>query len=399
MLMRILHVHCYYSQRGGEDTIFETEEAWVASNFVGMRFTERNEQSTKGAIQFLLSIFNLRQQKRLNKVLDDFQPNVVHLHNLHFGLGPSIINTIAKKNIPMVMTLHNYRLICPSATLVIKGVIDDISIRQSFPWTAILNKAYRDSYFFTFYLAFVNYIHNLNGTWNKLSKVIVLTEFAKELFTKSKVRIDADKFVVKPNFLVDEASRFAAYERGAHFLYVGRLTAEKGIIPLLDAFSSMQDCNIRIAGEGPLLYQVKAYEKRCPNIQYIGRLNKDTLYKEISQCKALIFPSLWFEGLPTVIIEAFMMSTPVISSDLGAMRTMVRNGVNGFLYDVSDVRHLIEGVIHFNDLSQKAVDKLRFSARKTYEEIYSLERVEVTMNLIYNELVGIKTQDNVRNYD
>src|SRR5690606_25819144 len=153
------------------------------------------------------------------------------------------------------------------------------------------------------------------GTWHMVDRYIVLTDFAKQLFVNSSLGIEAEKFVVKPNFV--ENGPKTSTPRGNHLLFAGRLTPETGVQDMLDAIAGT-DHMLQIAGDGPLKDQVVETARISPNITYLGSLDRSALNQALTECSALLFPSIWYEGLPMILIEAFAAGTPVITSDLGA---------------------------------------------------------------------------------
>lgn len=391
--MKILFVHTSYRLKGGEDSVFATEQAMLAEQHDVLRLTYANEMGLKGAYQFLSSIWNVGAARRLEKALDEFKPDVVHIHNFHFALGPLAIRTCKKKRVPTVITLHNYRLLCPSAILQHNGEIFTTSLSESFPWTAISRKVYRNSLFQTFWLAFVTWFHKKAGTWNYPDKYILLTDFAKNLFLKSNLNLDSSKFAVKPNF-VDETRVAHLPSRGIHFLFIGRLAEEKGLRVLLDAFTGT-DLQLKIAGRGDLLEEVKSACKLNSNIQYLGELDKPAVLDAMSQCTALVFPSTWFEGMPMTILEAFSLGTPVIASNIGAMQTIISDGINGLHFTAGDPADLRRILVQWAKIQESERENYEANAYQTFCKKYSKAKNEAQLVEIYESVISNATLMNV----
>lgn len=382
--MRVLIIHNFYREKGGEDKVFQEESALIGNSENVMTLTFRNEGGWKGAWQFLISPWNLSACRKVRRTVREFRPDVVHLHNWHFASGPAIIRTVHGEKVPIVLTLHNYRLVCPSATLLDGGRIFTESIHAGFPWKAVFKGLYRGSRFQTFWLALTVRSHRAMGTWNQVDRYIALTSFARDLFIGSTLGVPADRFVVKQNFVRCAVS--TSGPRDDHFLFVGRLTEEKGILPLLKAFSGT-DRRIVIAGDGPLKGQVEAAAKKHPNISYLGALSGDQVLQQMRACTALVFPSIWYEGMPMTIIEAFAAGTPVIASRTGAMASMITDGVNGSLFPIGDEVALQRTVQAWHEKSVEEKARIGAEARNTYERLYTPEVNHQLLLDIYRQVV------------
>lgn len=383
--MRVLIIHCYYLQSGGEDAVFKQEEQLLKQNNEVDELIFANKLGVKGVLQFLLSIWNVFAAHTLQKKIRTFKPDVIHIHNWHFASGPIIIRTARRNNVPVVLTLHNYRLLCPSGVLLFKDKIFTDSIKSAFPWKAVRYKVYKNSRSLTFWLAFVIWVHKKLDTWQMVSKYIVLTKFAKDVFIQSSFGVPPQKFIVKPNFVVTNTASVHV-QRGKHFLFVGRLSSEKGIHVLLDAFQH-SNYDLQIIGDGPLRDDVMNICKKNPNIKYKGSLTKEFVLKAMSECTALIFPSIWYEGMPMTLLESFASGTPVIASRLGAMESMINNNTNGLFFDPGNSQSLLTQVEYWDLLNAEEKERFRKSCIVTYHLNYTPEESLGLLNNIYKELL------------
>jgi len=381
--MKILMLHTAYCQQGGEDSVYTQECALLEKEHQVETLVFRNNKGVKGALQFLFSIWNIRTARIIKKKIREYQPDVIHLHNAHFAIGPLVIRTAKSERIPVVVTLHNFRLLCPSATLLISGKLFTDSLRSSFPWQAVFKKAYRDSASQTLWLASIMWFHKMAGTWNMVDRYIVLTDFARNIFIESGLGVGAQYFSVKPNFVEDSAQLQRAPAQ--HFLFVGRLSEEKGIGVLLEAMKQT-GLKLRIAGTGPLLTHVEKVAAQYRNITYLGSLRKDEILAEMKACSALIFPSIWYEGMPMTIIEALSQGTPVIASNLGAMSSMIRDGHNGLHFNVGEAADLIAKVGYWMQLEEAQQAVYRQHARESFLSSYTAENNLQQLSAIYDEV-------------
>ncbi len=386
--MKILIIHTYYQQTGGEDAVFRQESNLLSDTEEIKEICFFNKNGWKGAVDFLCSIWNIGAALDVKKQIEQFNPDIIHLHNWHFAAGPLIIRVAKKNKIPVVITLHNYRLLCPSATLLQNGKLFTESVHAKFPWKAVFKKVYRNSLLQTFWLAFVIWFHKKIGTWKLADKYIVLTDFAKQLVVNSSFGVPEEKFVVKSNFV--EQQNAPSLKREKHFLFIGRLSEEKGIKVLLEAFSN-QDLELHIAGDGPLKDEIIRMSRTNKNIHYLGRLDKEGISTVMQQCSALIFPSIWYEGMPMTLLEAFSMGTPVLASNIGAMASMIQNGFNGFHFEAGNAKSLQTQLINWEKLTENEKESYRINALETYKRNYTPEQNKKQLISIYESVISEKT--------
>ncbi|MBG6109877.1 glycosyltransferase involved in cell wall biosynthesis [Flavobacterium sp. CG_9.10] len=367
--MKILLIHTHYQLQGGEDAVVEQELEFLKQHHDVEILRFQNLSIWKGALQFLVSIWNIGAAKKVKSKIREFQPDVVHVHNWHFAMGPLVFRVINRLGIPLVHTVHNYRLLCPSAILLNEGKLFTKSLKDPFPWSAVRNKVYRSSAVQTFWLAFVVWFHKKIGTWQKIDGYVCLTPFAVGLFQQSTFGVSKEQFTVKPNFTnVVEISD--PIKREEHFLFIGRLSEEKGIQVLINAFKELPFL-LRIAGDGPLKEQVLNAVKQSPNISYLGNINNDEVTEELRKTQALIFPSVCFETFGLVNIEAFATHTPVLASNIGAPQSLIKDGYNGFLFEPGDVANLKKVVAKFDALSIIEKEQMGTNAFESYQSKYS----------------------------
>jgi len=366
--MKILLIHAEYQLKGGEDSVIQQEYNLLNSGHEVKLLIYKNRSGVRGALQFFFSIYNFITANNIRDEIKRYRPDVVHFHNWHYSIGPAAIRAVQKEKVPIVMTLHNFRLLCPSATLINKGRLFTDSLSSSFPWKALYRKVYRDSYLQTFWLAFIVWFHKKIGTWKMVTKYIVLTQFAKDLFITSKLGLDESYFSVKPNFVEKPASEYL--KREDHFLFVGRLSIEKGIMLLIEVFRNIPSI-LYIAGDGPLLEEIRKNITQIPNIILLGNLSQEDVELEMRRCTALIFPSIWFEGMPMTIIEALAVGTPVIASNLGAMSSMISNEKNGLHFTANDPKDLKKQICYWNAVSVTQKQNYGENALASFQDNYT----------------------------
>lgn len=388
MGMKVLVVHCVYKYKGGEETVVAEEIKLLKSNEVEAELLEFNNYENT-FFKLLMLPFNVQSYLKTRRKIRNYKPDIIHIHNLHFGASASVIYAIKKSKVPFVATLHNYRLICPSASLFHNGKPFLDSLHQNFPWSAVSKGVYRNSRLLTFWLSLSAQLHKVIGTWKACNKYIALTPFSKKIFTDSSLKIPIDKIAIKPNFC--NLPSIVHVKRSAYFLYVGRLSHEKGVMLLLDTFSSL-GYNIKIAGDGELKDTVVAYSSNYINIEFLGVLSKEKVFALLSECSALVFPSKWYEGMPLTIIEAFACGTPVISSKIGAMDSMVIDGYNGLHFQPGSRVDLLSKLHEWQDLKEDEREKYRCNARETYDQNYTPEKNAGQLLNIYDSVLKNTTK-------
>lgn len=382
--MKILVIHTTYKYRGGEDTVVAEEIKLLQQ--AGLQVELLSFNNDEGALLKLLQLpFNIQSYYITKRKLATFKPDVVHIHNLHFGGSPSVIYAIKRSKIPFVNTLHNFRLLCPSGILFYNGKPFLDSLRQTFPWKAVQLGVYKNSKLITFWLGLSIYIHNKLGTWKNCNRYIVLSEHARQLFLQSKLGLTQNQVVIKPNF--SSVPNLPEEERENYFLYVGRLSEEKGIMLLLSVFS-LSSYKIKIAGDGPLKSEVLKYAAQYPNIEFLETLDKTSIFNLLKTCTALVFPSIWFEGMPLTIIEAFACGTPVICSKIGAMETMVTSGYNGLHFEVNNDVDFKNKLDDWTNLTADDKNQYQKNAITTFDANYTSSKNLAQLLHIYNEVTG-----------
>lgn len=389
MALKILMIHNRYQYRGGEDFVFEVESEMLSRHgHTVEQLIFDNKEIQTGFDKFMLvlqGIYNSSSAKRVEGVIKRFQPDIIHVHNFFPLASPAIFYVAERHNVPTVVTLHNFRLVCPSATLYFKGRIYEDNLHRLVPFDAIMRGVYRNSKIQTAGLAAITTVHNLIGTWkNKVGKFIVLTDFARKKFLSSALRVDSNQFAVKPNF-VDDYGFGEPEKREDFFLVVGRLSDEKGIDTLLRA-SDLGNFKVVLMGDGPLKDQVLKAAAKNPNIQYMGFQDKTVIQDYMKRCRALLFPSLSYEGLSITMLEALSMGTPIIASRLGSMAEVLTDHVNGLHFEPGNAEELLAKINELDD-NPSLVVKLGANARKSYVELYTPEVNYKILLDIYTQLL------------
>ena len=389
--MKVLFIHTKYMERGGEDSVVESEVKLLKENGYDVEFLYF-DNGKHTFINLMLLPFNLISYFRTINAIKKSKPDIVHIHNLHFAASYSVIWAISHMNIPMVRTLHNYRMFCPSGTLFHNNEIYMKSFNQAFPWHAVKDKVYRNSYLLTFWLALSIWLHKRLGTHRKVSRYITLNDKSRSIFLSSGLKLRKSQVVTKPNFIRSNMAP-SALVRGNHFLYIGRLSPEKGIDVMLKAFAT-NGLPLTIIGDGPMRNNVIKQQEQNPNIRWLGFQNKNVIDNELQQCTALLMPSVCLEGMPLTILESFAWGTPVITSKLGAMETMVTHNSNGLLFAPNNADSLNRQLIKWQVFTEAKKHDFSEHALHTYEHKYTPQKNLSALLSIYYSAMNKKPRYN-----
>lgn len=378
--MKILSIHNSYQQPGGEDEVFRQEAQLLEGHgHRVIRYQAHNDELIgKGPLQLLKeTIFNSTAYRRVSALIQQERPNVMHVHNTFPLLSPAVYYAAFEAGVPTVQTLHNYRLLCPAGNMFRDNHVCERCLHTAAPWPAMVHGCYRGRSASAVAAGMLT-VHRLLRTYNKITTYVALSDFACSKFIEA--GIPKRKIVVKPNFIDPDPGRGSG--AGGYCLFVGRLTHEKGVRSLLDAWTQFAPpMDLEIAGDGELAPEVARAAEQCSRIHWHGRLEKERLYGLMKNAAALIVPSTWFEPFGMVVVEAFAMGIPVIASRMGALSSIVEHRRTGLHFAAGDARDLAEQVTWLRN-HPSAARVMREQARLEYETHYTGDRnYEMLMNI------------------
>ena len=380
--MRILLVHNFYQQTGGEDLVVADEARLLASRGHDVaQYSIHNDQVNSLSRLALAhrTLWSRPAYRDVRAAIATHRPDVVHVHNTLPLLSPSVYYAASAEGVPVVQTLHNYRLMCPAAVCFRDGRVCTDCVGKSVALGAIRHACYRGSRSASAAVVTMLSVHRLLGTWErKISVYITLTDLARRLFIES--GLAAEKLVVKPNFVDPDPG--SGTGSGGYALFAGRLSAEKGIRTLLQAWQSVgAQLPLRIVGDGPLGPDVAAAAADNRAVTWLGRREPKDVVSLLREATCLVFPSECYETFGRVIAEAFAAGTPVVAAGHGAAAELVTDGITGVLFRPGDASDLAAKVLHLN--SQPVMRELmRAAARSDFENRF-------TADVNYRSLVDI----------
>jgi len=371
--MKILLCHNFYQQRGGEDRIFTEEAALLETHGHDViRFTMHNDAiQTMGRMRLARkTIWNTASANRICRVMRSRRPDVMHCTNIFPLISPSVYYAARAERVAVVQWLQNFRTICPKAQFTRNGEICEECLGKRIGWPAVLHRCYRDSFAASAVVTAMLAYHWSTKTWTRMiARYIAPTEFSRRKHIVG--GLPAERIDVKPNFVYETPK--IGLGQGDCAVFVGRLSAEKGIQTLLAAWEKLPShFRLKIVGDGPLRDSVRARCAGDERITWLGWRELDEVLDIIGDAKCLVVPSTWYEGLPRTIIESYAKGTPVVASRLGAMTEVVRDGKTGILFAPGNADDLARQLQQFVE-DRKMLANARRAARDEYETRYTAE--------------------------
>jgi glycosyltransferase involved in cell wall biosynthesis len=388
--LSVLCVHNRYIQPGGEDQVFESEAQLLAQN--GVRVEKVEEQTTypSGLVRKIEAamdcVWSRSWHQKFKTLLRDMRPDVVHIHNFFSVISPSVYYACKEEGVPVVQTLHNYRLACPAASFYRDGKICEECLDRG-PFHAVRYGCYRESKLATAALATMLEVHRRKNTWTEMVDCYVaLTEFAREKMIQG--GLPADKIRVKPNFVLPDPGPRTS--DGDYALFVGRLVDLKGVGTLIKAWSKLPaSIPLVIAGDGPYRPEMEKLisDFKLANVDYRGRLSRKETLATMKGARFLMFPSEWYEGFPVTIAESFACGVPVLCSRLGGMQEIVDDGRTGLHFTSGDAADMAEKV-QWAWSNPEETSNMGLEARAEFEAKYSAERNFGMLTEIYESVIS-----------
>jgi glycosyltransferase involved in cell wall biosynthesis len=371
--MKILAVHNRYQLPGGEDQVFVDETALLeARDQRVLRYEVHNDQVKQLKRLALVkdTVWNSSAYRELGALIRRERPDVVHFHNTLPLISPAGYYAARAEGVPVIQTLHNYRLLCPVALLFRDGRVCEDCMGKSVPWPGVFHGCYRGSRAASGVIATMLSVHRAFRTWTEMVDLyIALTEFARNKFIEG--GLPAEKIVVKPNFVAPDPGR--GQGGGGYALFVGRLAPEKGTGTMLAAWEQLGTrIPLKIVGDGPLRDRVVGAARQS-NVQWLGHRPVSDVHALLGKADMLVFPSEWYETFGRVAAEAFAAGTPVIAADIGAVAELVEHGRTGLKFRPGDPEDLVAQVEWALSHPVELLS-MREEARAEFEAKYTAER-------------------------
>lgn len=375
-MSRILQINNYYYQRGGSEKYFlALSYALKKQRHKVAVFSAAGKQNLKseynqyfadevdfGNFHFenIIKIFwNFDAARKLEKLIFDFKPDIAHIHNVYHHLSPAVIYVLKKHKIPIVMTLHDYKIICPNYQLFCQGKFCRRCVKGKY-YHCFFKKCFKNSRAKSFVAMCEAYLHNsILKTYQKVDLFIAPSRFMRDMLVQG--GFDEKKITVLHNFVETRSASSFSHSRNQaskqYILYFGRLSSEKGVDVLLKALPQTKTTwFLKIAGAGPEEKNLKELTKKLNlenQVEFLGVQHGKALEEIIAKAAAIIIPSLWPENMPLVLLEALARGKVVIASRVGGVPEIIKDGENGFLFQTGSVKELAQKINFFSKNSKK----------------------------------------------
>lgn len=389
--MKILQIHNFYQTRGGEDSAVRAEKELLESkgNVVIPYYRHNDEIKKYGLFEKMrfvgATLYSARTVKELTGIIDKEKPDAAHVHNVFPLISPSVYYCLKVRQIPVVQTVHNYRFLCPSGLFYRKGAICE-KCKSGAAMYSLFHVCYRNSLFLSGLYALTFWFHGKRGTFRRFIDIfIALSNFVKVKLVEG--GFPADKIEVEGNFAPADKSG-QSYDKDEYAVFLGRISAEKGLMTLLNAYRTLGDLSLKIAGEGPLLERVKDYVRlnRMSNVEIVGFVSGAEKSALLGKAIVSIIPSECYENFPMAALESFAAGTPVMASRIGGLPELVEEGKNGLLFEPGNAEDLSAKIRYFYSNRGMAFNMSRYT-RESFEKRYSAERHYDRLTQIYNKAI------------
>jgi len=390
--VKLLLVHNYYREHGGEDDVFASERDLLQRHgHETVEYVRHNDEirlysPLRQASLALRTTWAWDSYAAFEDLLRRHRPALAHFHNTFPLISPAAYYACQRAGVPVVQTLHNARLLCPQSNYYRDGRICQDCFGKTIPWPGALHGCYRGSRAQSAVVAAMLGVHNRRRTFHKqVDAYIVGSEFYRGLFLQA--GFPAERLHVKPHFVAHDPGVGAP--NGGYALFVGRLAPEKGADLLLEAWNEVRDVPLKIRGDGTLEAKARAHAAQNPRIELLPRLAMDDYLALVRRARFLVWPSFgYYETFGRVAIEAFAAGVPVLASDVGANAELVRDGITGMHFRAGDARDLAVKVRWMWEHPQDTHAMGR-SARAQYEREFTAERnYEILMQIYRTTLAG-----------
>ncbi len=411
--MKILFAHKFFHPAGGPETVlFQSMEALQKMGHEVIPFsmrrpgnlttpyskyfvTEVDYHDQNGSflrkLKMATSLVYSREAKRkMELLIREQKPDIAHLHNIYHQLSPSILLPLRKRNIPVVMTIHDFQLLCPNYTFMREEKPCE-KCQGKYFYKAIQYKCVKDSYAKSAISALEMYVHKLNQTYIKtVDCFIALSRFTQEKLIQ--YGLPREKIAYLPNYVnVPTYKTPSAKER--YILFVGQLSNKNGILELVKVMRNLPAVKLKVAGKGEQERLVQDFirENKMENVELVGFLNAERLKKAISCCSFLVFPNNCYHNCPMSVLESFAHCKPVVGSNLGSVPELVEDEVTGVLFKPGNEKDLAEKIKCLYE-NPEMVKKMGRNARRKVEENYSAEKYYPKLLQIYEQLIEKRTK-------
>ena len=391
--MKVCLVHNEYGALSGEEVVVNATADLLRERghtvVPLMRSSAEIPRMRLGKVRaFLSGIYNPASRRAMRKILADQRPDVVHVHNVFPLISPSILPECKKASVPVVMTVHNYRLVCPTGLHMIGGTVCEKCRHGKEFWCAIKNCT--GSFAKSLGYSIRNYVARKRRFFlDNVDVFVVLSEFQRQRFIQD--GIDAARIAVVPNMVGVDNDGMPGLN-GEFVGYIGRVSPEKDVGSLMAAAAECENIPFKAAGS----YQAMEHlpKQAPPNFEFLGHLDRKEVAAFYNSARMIVLPSVWFETFGIAIVDAMMHSKPVVCSRIGALPHIVDDGKTGLLFEPGNAEDMAEKIKYLWDRPDLC-HQMGEAARRKAEREYSRDKYYERLMGVYHKAIGSEPLENV----
>ena len=331
-------------------------------------------------------IYSLSARKKLDELLKRVRPDVAHLHSFHHHLSPSILHTLRQHRVPLVATLHDFKMVCPAYTLFSNNRPCELCGFGNY-YNCFLHKCVKNSYSKSLVNVVETYLHK--KVFHSYDSIKVFISPSRFLMEKCRQMGFSADIVHIANFVYQEAAVSDKPINKGCIAYVGRLSREKGLLTLLDAVKGVTGVFLKIIGDGPQRRELesKVGKENIGNVKFFGHCDSLTLKKELAECAFTVLPSLWYENCPNSVLESFSLGKPVVGADIGGIPELIEQEETGLLFQSGNAADLREKIIYL--IGREAlVEKMRQEILRRVGKDYGPEKHYEKLMQLYAKILS-----------
>lgn len=408
--LKILQINVFNYRKGGSEAVyFNTIELlkekghnvinfalqWP-ENYISTQsaYFPESKETRKGVFKNINNLinyfYNFKAATKIEKLIRDEKPEIAHIHLIWGQITPSILPVLKKYHIPIVFSIHDYRIVCPAYTCKNgKGFICEKCGKNSF-YYCVINKCAKGNYLLSTIMASEQYFRNALFNPSKyIDGLLYVSKFAKSIHEKYMPSLKMKKNLVLYN-VINKINELPSYiNNDKYYLYFGRLSYEKGIKTLIEAFKELPQCVLKIAGTGPLNEELQEYKKKYKinNIEFLGYKSGEELSNLIQNAHFVVVPSEWYENNPMTIIEAYAVGTPVIGASIGGIPEIISENKTGFLFKSGNLHELTKCIEKADNLHEQEYSRYSASAIEFAKKNFNRDSYYYTLWKFYMDLI------------
>ncbi|MEF9427280.1 MAG: glycosyltransferase family 4 protein [Candidatus Mariimomonas ferrooxydans] len=403
--MKILLVNNFFYNRGGDCTYFfalknllekkghnvivfsmhhpknlASEYSKYFVSYINYEEEIRHKDILSGIKVLNRTIYSREAKKKIEKLIKKEKPDIAHLQNIHHHITPSIFYPLKKHNVPIIWTLHDYTIICPNTSFLSHGRVCEKCKKRKYFWP-LFTRCKKDSFSASTMAALETIMHRVMRTNELVDIFIAPSEFLRKKIIEYGFK---NEKLVHLNYFTDFDLHDESEATGDYYLYVGRISEEKGLKILIDAAVMVNSCKLKITGEGPILEQMVTYAKSKDKkkiIEFLGHKGHKELIELVNNCKFIVVPSEWYENQPYSVIEAFASRKAVIGSNIGGIPELIKDNETGLIFEPGNLDDLSSKIKYLIDNPDKAAEmgknanafvKKEFNGDKHYQKLVKI---------------------------